>query len=365
MSRKLQRQHSQRKHSQPNPSQPHSWAWISFGGVGILVALSWVFFLQDGSAGSRGRGRISRWTLGDIPFDGSRSFKFLQEICEIGPRPSGSKGMQQQQEMLTEHFVRLGAQVSMQEWDERHPLDGSRVSMKNMIIEWHPERLDRIVLCAHYDTRPYPDQDPVNPRGVFVGANDGASGVALLCELGRHMPKFRSVYGVDFVFFDAEEFVFPDDRGKYFLGSEYFAKSYLAQVPRHRYHWGVLFDMVGDEDLHLYREKNSYLWSDTRPLVKDIWSTARAMQVTEFIDRTRHKIRDDHLALHDIAKIPTCDIIDFDYPRTSGVKYWHTEQDTPEKCSALSLAKVGWVTLEWLKRVEKSLPPEPLVRERD
>jgi hypothetical protein len=74
--------------------------------------------------------------------------------------------------------------------------------------------------------------------------------------------------------------------------------------------------------------------------------------VKEFIPRVRHDIRDDHLMLHDIAKIPTCDIIDFDYPKPGARSYWHTTKDIPENCSGLSLAKVGWVVLEWLKRVD-------------
>jgi hypothetical protein len=104
--------------------------------------------------------------------------------------------------------------------------------------------------------------------------------------------------------------------------------------------------------LNLYRERYSMSWPDTRPLVIDIWNTARRLGVTEFINRTRLlEIRDDHLMLHDIAKIPACDIIDFDFTaRGSRRSYWHTEADTPDKCSALSLAKVGWVVLEWLQR---------------
>jgi hypothetical protein len=104
--------------------------------------------------------------------------------------------------------------------------------------------------------------------------------------------------------------------------------------------------MVGDADLQIYEELNSLRWRDTRPLVMDIWNTARRLGVREFIPRPKHEISDDHLPLHDVAGIPTCDIIDFDYP------YWHTQGDTPEHCSALSLAKVGWVLAQWLKTVK-------------
>ena len=121
------------------------------------------------------------------PLDGARAYRYLQQICAIGPRISGSPGMQQQQEMLRAHFEQLGGKVTLQKFQAANPLGGANVPLANMIVEWHPERKERILLCAHYDTRPLPDQDP-NPvqrrTGVFIGANDGASGVAVLMELG-------------------------------------------------------------------------------------------------------------------------------------------------------------------------------------
>ena len=222
--------------------------------------------------------------------------------------------------------------------------------MANLIVEWHPEARERILLCAHYDTRPFPDRDPVNPQGTFVGANDGGSGVALLMELGNEMPKLKCKYGVDFVFFDAEEFVY-DEREKYFVGSESFARQYELQrqknTRKYDYRWGVLLDMVGDAELQLPQERNSISWSEVRPLVAEIWGTAKRLGVKEFVPQVGIEIRDDHLELFNTGKIPTCDIIDFDYGPGHG--YWHTEQDIPAHCSALSLAKVGWVISEWLK----------------
>ena len=184
----------------------------------------------------------------------------------------------------------------------------------------------------------------VNPRGTFVGANDGASGVALLMELAHEMRTLKCGYGVDFALFDGEEFIF-DERHRYFLGSEYFARQYVKSRPPYRYRWGVLLDMIGDRDLQLYQERYSIGWSDTRPLVEDIWATAERLGVREFVPRRGQMVRDDHLLLHNMGKISCCDIIDFDYPP------WHTQGDTPDKCSALSLAKVGWVIREWLKAV--------------
>ncbi len=319
--------------------------------VGLVLVVYFAWFHSNGEAGSqRGRGDLA---LEDIPFDGRQSYAYLKEICELGPRPSGSDAMAKQQKMLSDHFRKLGGKVTLQEFPERHPQDGSRVTLANLIVEWHPDRRERILLCAHYDTRPYPDRDPRNRRGTFLGANDGASGVALLMELGRHMPDLEGPYGVDFVLFDGEEFVFDRDRDPYFLGSEHFAREYVANPPDHKYRAGVLLDMVGDAELQIYQER--YSLRKARSLTLDIWNTARDLGVKEFIARSRHELQDDHLALNDIAKIPTCDVIDFDYPRPGAAQsFWHTEADAPDKCSDLSLAKVGWVMLEWLKRQQRS-----------
>jgi glutaminyl-peptide cyclotransferase len=287
-------------------------------------------------------------------FDGRRAYQHLLDICEFGRRVSGSQGMERQQAYLIEHFTALGGKVEKQEFPARDPLTGRLVPMTNLIVTWRPDARERILLCAHYDTRPYPDNDPdpLRRRGLFLGANDGASGVAVLCEMGRHLPELPTRYGVDFVFFDGEELVYDDRRDPYFLGSEHFAREYASNPPPHRYRWGVLLDMVGDRSLELYIERNSYSWPDTRPLVESIWGTARRLGVREFIPRQRHWVSDDHVKLHDIAGIPTCDIIDFDYPRPGRPTYWHTTHDTPDKCSAESLGKVGLVVLEWLKTAE-------------
>jgi len=292
---------------------------------------------------------LSRLKLADIPFNGAQAHKYLEEICALGPRVSGSAAMAAQQKLLIDYFTKLGGQVEVQAFQARHPLSGEFVDLANLIVHWHPERKDRVLIAAHYDTRPIPDQDPdarMHRQGVFLGANDGASGVALLMELGRSMPSLDSPVGVDFILLDGEELVFDNKRDPYFLGSEWFAREYVANPPDYSYRWGVLIDMIGDTDLQIFQEKNSVAWADTRPLVLDIWNTAERLRVKEFIARPKHQVNDDHIKLRNIGKIPTCDIIDFDYP------HWHTARDTPNKCSALSLAKVGWVLEEWLKSLK-------------
>lgn len=280
-------------------------------------------------------------SLEEIPFDGAAAFEHLVDLCELGPRPSNSQAMEQQRELVGKHFEELGGKVELQWFRVRHPLTGGLVPMANLVVQWHPERMERILLCAHYDTRPYPDRDPARPRGSFIGANDGASGVALLMELARQMPTLEGKLGVDFVLFDGEEFVF-NQRDTYFLGSTYFSRVYASRRFPFRYRCGVLLDMVADTDLSIPQEQVSMKYA--RPVVLQIWQVAGQLGVSEFRPVLGQAIRDDHLPLNETARIPTVDLIDFDYP------HWHTERDTPEQCSSLSLAKVGWVVQEWLKQ---------------
>src|SRR5262245_44229586 len=175
------------------------------------------------------------------PLSGQRAYEYLQQICAIGPRISGSEGMRKQQELVKAHFEKLGGQVSFQRFEVDNPLGGAKVPMANLICQWHPERKERILLCAHYDTRPVADQDPdpvQRKQGVFLGANDGASGVAVMMELAHLMSKLGGDVGVDFALFDGEELVYLEGRDKYFLGSEYFAKQYAEKPPEFKYRWG-------------------------------------------------------------------------------------------------------------------------------
>ena len=282
----------------------------------------------------------------ETAFSGAQALAHLRTICELGPRPTGSEAMDRQRALLAEHFRAAGATVTGQAFQVRDRRTGKPVHVENLVVSWHPDRTDRVLVGAHYDTRPFPDRDPVDPRGVFLGANDGASGVALLMELGRFMPALPGPVGVDFVLFDAEEYV-VGPRDPYCVGSNWFARQYAAdrragKLP-YAYRCGAIVDMVADRDLVIWQEQNSVDWADTRPVVDAIWDVARRLEVRQFVPRTKFAVEDDHVPLRMIGGIPTCDIIDLDYPQ------WHTTADTPEHCSAESLEAVGRVVLEWLR----------------
>lgn len=279
-----------------------------------------------------------------INLDERRAFGYLEDICKLGPRPSASEGMTKQQELLADHFTKLGAQVGLQQFNTAHPKTGVPVRMTNLIVSWHPQAKERVLLCCHYDTRPFPDRDPYRPKGTFLGANDGGSGVALFMEMGHSLSAIQPTFGVDMIFFDGEEFIFQRDGGKFFLGSEHFAQQYRDRPPPHRYVCGVLVDMIGDKKLTIPIEPLSQKFAPK--VTASIWQTARALGVKEFLSKSHpHEINDDHVPLNEIAKIPTADLIDFDYP------HWHTTNDKPSQCSGASLVKVGRVLLEWLQHV--------------
>ena len=291
-------------------------------------------------------GRAEEPAVPVASFSGARAMAHLEAIVAIGPRVSGSPGMTQQRELIVEHFRTAGATVTKQPFQIRDRKSGKAVAMENIVVAWHPDRTERILLGAHYDTRPFPDRDREDPRGTFVGANDGASGVALLMELAGAMPGLAGPVGVDFVLFDAEEYVFGP-RDPYFLGSTHFARQYAAGRKSGETAWsyraGLVLDMVADADLVVYQESKSVSWPDTRPVVDEVWDVAKRMGVRQFVARPGYEVEDDHVPLRNLGKIPTADIIDFDYPS------WHTTHDTAAACSGESLEAVGSVVLQWLR----------------
>jgi hypothetical protein len=300
--------------------------------------------------------------LQPAPIDGERAFKYLEQICAIGPRPAGSEANAIQRKLVADHFRTMGATVREQPFPARDPLSGRRLTMVNLIGSWFPDRAERVVIAAHYDTRPFPDRefDPARRAQPFIGANDGASGVALLMELAHHLNDSPTPWGVDLVLFDGEELVY-DHTGEYFLGSIEFARQYRnarrAGKSKDTYVCGIVLDMVADRDLRLPKEPYSLRYAGR--LVRELWTVARMLGAHAFVDEPGTEVRDDHLSLN-AEGIPTADIIDFEYP------HWHTASDLPEQCSPESLETVGRVVSAWLAlpkpREKKAVPKRKLRR---
>jgi hypothetical protein len=279
------------------------------------------------------------------PFDAKRAMGYLDALCAIGPRISATDGMAKQQELLKKHFEDLGAQVEFQKLTARQKSREQPVEMANLIVSWNPERPRHVILCSHYDTRPIADQEP-NPRkwhDPFLSANDGGSGVALLMELGNAMKDLKTQVGVDFVFFDGEEYIFDPRGDQYFFGSEYFAAQYRKGKPKFKYTAAVLLDMIGGKDARFPIEQNS--WFQAAPLVKEVWGIAEDFKCPAFRAVEGPTVQDDHLALSR-AGIPAVDIIDFSYT------HWHRLSDMPENCSGASLDQVARVLSVWLQKTK-------------
>ncbi len=321
------------------------WGRLSLA-AGVVVLGTVVMF---SASASRGQGpeksgfAADRGGASPVPFDAKRAMGYLDDICKIGPRLSGSDGMKKQQELMQKHFEALGAKVTYQRFQATQRSQRDKTEMANMVISWYPERKTRVVLCSHYDTRPIADQEP-NPRDwrrPFISANDGGSGVALLMELGNHMKDLKTKVGVDFVLFDGEEFVFDHD-DDYFFGSRQFAK--LAREQREvKYKAAILLDMIGGKGARFPIEQNS--WWKAQGLVTEVWSIAAELKAPAFRSDAFSKVpvEDDHMALNK-GGIPAIDLIDFDY------RHWHRLTDLPENCSGETLEQVSRVLSVWLQR---------------
>ncbi len=267
-------------------------------------------------------------------FDGNRAYRYLVAQCDFGPRNPGSVGHEKAQTYLMKEFSKFADQVRLQPFPFTNFKDNLHLTLHNIVASFGRQN-DRILLAAHWDTRPWADQDP-NPKNhnkPILGANDGASGVAILLEIARHLKAHPPKVGVDLICWDGEDSGREGHSDEYLQGSTYFAKH---KSPNYNPRFSILLDMVGDKDLQIYEEGNSVSYA---PDVVDlVWGEAANLNISAFIPEVQYTIVDDHLPLLS-AGIPSIDVIDFDYP------YWHTLGDTPDKCSAASLRKVGQVML--------------------
>jgi len=280
-------------------------------------------------------------------FDGSRAFWYLKKQVSFGPRNPNSDGHRRCLEYLSTTLRQTADQVKIQNFTERG-YDGEILKLTNVIASFAPANKQRILLCAHWDTRPRAERDenPAKRNQPIPGANDGASGVAVLLEIASLLKQAPPAIGVDIVLFDGEDYGKEGDLPRYLLGSQYFAKNKPQDyIPR----FGILLDMVGDAALELPQEGNSIRFAGD--VVNLVWQTAESLGYTQFIKEPGDEIYDDHVPLNR-AGIKTIDIIDFNYPDQTN-RYWHTHQDTPEHCSAQSLQAVGNVLVHVIYGMQK------------
>jgi hypothetical protein len=269
-------------------------------------------------------------------FRGAHAFDYLIKQTEFGPRNPNSKGHQACLDYLFQTLRGYADDVQLQPFAAQGY--DEVLALTNVIAKFNTNATTRILLSAHWDTRPRADQDTNRSKRdqPILGANDGASGVAVLLEIASLLKSQPPTVGVDIVLFDGEDYGLEGDLSNYFLGSRYFAANKPDGFnPR----FGILLDMVGDKFLDLPREQHSVRFAPD--IVSLVWGKAKELGFTQFTDESGEEINDDHLQLNQVG-IKTINIIDFNYPDPTH-RYWHTHDDTPDKCSAESLEAVGMV----------------------
>ncbi|MDE0587026.1 MAG: M28 family peptidase [Candidatus Marinimicrobia bacterium] len=269
-------------------------------------------------------------------FNGNAAFTHLVAQCDFGPRNPGSVGHQKALDYFLNVLTTLADTVSTQSFTEIMPRSKQKVEMHNIIAQFNPKAKKQIMISAHWDTRPWGDRSLSIMRKdqPILGANDGASGVAILLELAKVLHDNPQKIGVNLVLFDAEDFGSSGDSWSYCKGSQYFAKNLPITLPE----YAINLDMVGDANLEIYIERISYKQNPS--LVLDLWGLAEELKLSGFKKMAYHSIFDDHVPLYELAGIPAVDIIDFDYPDEK-TNYHHTYNDIVENCSPESLRQVG------------------------
>lgn len=275
---------------------------------------------------------------GGFAVDGARAHRRVVFQVEAGPRIPGTVGHAKVRDWIAAELARLGAQVEVQRFVDSTL--GTPETLSNVIGRWNPrggaQGRAALLLCAHYDTRPWADQDPdtARRREPILGANDGGSGVAVLLEVAELMAKRSPPRPTELVFLDGEDQGSQGRAETYSRG----ARGFAARLHEPRPRAAVLFDMVGDRDLAIYPEANSVERASS--LAAMVLAGAEAIGARHFHPEPRYHVVDDHVPLLD-AGIPAVDVIDFDYPA------WHTTQDLPDQVAPGSLAEVAKVAA-WL-----------------
>lgn len=273
-------------------------------------------------------------------FDADAAMRYIETQLAFGPRIPGSPGHRQAGDWIVEQMRARADTVIVQMWTHV-TADGDSLPMRNILARFRPDASQRILYVAHWDTRPISDNasDQAERAIPVPGANDGASGVALLMSVADELRQAPPGIGVDLLFVDGEDFGdFSSDRDV-LIGSKYFAQ----HLPSPDYHplFGVVWDMIGDADLKIYQE--GYSVQRAPEIVQRVWQTAADLGYHNyFIPTSNMSITDDHIPLLD-AGLRVIDVIDIDYPPH------HTPRDTFDKVSKQSMQIVGEVALALIR----------------
>lgn len=315
----------------------------------ILFAVLACMLAACGGRSGRNIGGPDTITLAPCPtFNADTCMKYIQEQCKFGPRVTGSKEAGLCRQYLVEQFRRFGAVVEEQQADVTL-WDGKVLPACNIIAKLNPDNTDRIIICAHWDSRPWADndEDEKNHRTPVLAANDGASGVAMMMEICRLLQETPIKVGIDFICFDAEDMGTPQwaeteesTSDTWCLGSKFWAER--AQEEGYRARYGVLLDMVGGRGSVFPAEKVSQDYA--QPIASLVVRLGNQLGYGHYfpLNRDGGYLMDDHVNVNRIARIPCIDIVPnfTDGPSSFGPT-WHTVNDTPENIDVNVLEAVG------------------------
>tara|TARA_Y100001960_G_C14668889_1_gene824851 strand:+ start:206 stop:1096 length:891 start_codon:yes stop_codon:yes gene_type:complete len=278
-------------------------------------------------------------------FNGDNAFIYIKEQCAFGPRFPGSEAHSNLVKYLHNHFTIYADSVQIFSDSINHPFTNQKIGIKNLLIKHNINATERYLFMAHFDTRDRADKDHnVDKKHLpIMGANDGASGVALLMELSKYINQNQlNNIGVDILLVDAEDMGRPGNKDEWGLGTQSFVKNYKGLLPK----YAICVDMIADKNPIFKIEGFSYQYA--KDLVYEIWTLANNLGYKEFVWQLSPPIYDDHFYYFQGTAVPSIDIIDFDYP------HWHTIDDTIENCSPKGLHIVGNVLLEFIYLKDKS-----------
>jgi hypothetical protein len=278
-------------------------------------------------------------------FNGDSAFAYVKYQADLGPRTPGSKAHEKAVDYYEKQFKRFGAQVLIQAGNSS-TFDGKNWLLKNVIASFYPENQNRIMLCAHYDSRPFSEKesDPKLKQNACPGVNDGASGVGVLMEVARIIHEKDPKIGVDIILFDLEDY--GDNGGMpdtWCLGSQYWSKNPHKAGYTARY--GILLDMVGAKDARFPREEISMFYAND--VVNKVWKAAKVSGAgAYFIDAEAGEMTDDHAFVNKIAQIPCIDILHYDAFANSFFAHHHKNSDDLSTIDKATLKAVGQTLLE-------------------
>ena len=319
----------------------------------MSILLSSSLFFSCGNLRKQTTEDNSSMQLAGPVFCADSAYLYCEQQCNFGPRTMNSEAHEACGKWIAEKFASFGLAVSTQKADLKG-YDGTILKSTNIIASFKPEVANRILLCAHWDSRPWADNDPdeANHKKPVMAANDGASGVAVMLEVARLLPDSLGI-GVDFICFDAEDWGVPqwsdsaDDGNSWALGAQYWAAHPHKQG--YNANFGILLDMVGGQGATFYQEGMSVQYA--RSIVDKVWRAAQVVGFGSlFPTQTGGHITDDHIPVNQIAKIPTIDIIPH-YPNCEQSNFgptWHTVNDDMAHIDKNTLQAVGQTLIQVL-----------------